>query len=130
MNHSSDEEIKSFFSNNCIDRSALLNNLKFGQRLHFDPVSQNWMVDSSVTNIVDELKYKAISERFRDMEFAVDEHGQPDGLKNRQEMVLTIASDIADSVSELAFEEAKHALEHDDLIDVKAMEMLKESRED
>ena len=63
------------------------------------------------------------------MEFAVDEEGRPDGIKNKQEMVLTIASDIADSISEMAFEEAKQALEKDDWVDAKAMEMLKEGNE-
>lgn len=130
MNHSNDEEVESFFSgDSIIDSAMLMNNLKFGQTLHFDPTNQNWVLVSNITNIVDELKYKAISKRFEDMEFALDEEGRPDGLKNHQEMVLTIAGDIADSINELVFEEAKHALEHDDLLNAQAMKMLKESKE-
>lgn len=129
MSRSNDEEIESFFNYN-IDPKAVQSALKFGQTLHFDPTSQNWVVESSLTNIVDELKYKAISKRFEDMEFALDEEGRPDGLKNYQEMVLTIASDIADSINELVFEEAKRELERGDLLNEQAMKMLKESKED
>lgn len=131
MSRSKKSNINSLFSGEkLMDYSALMNNLKFGQTLHFDPTNQNWVLVSNITNIVDELKYKAISKRFEDMEFALDEEGRPDGLKNHQEMVLTIAGDIADSINELVFEEAKHALEHDDLLNVQAMELLKESKED
>lgn len=119
-----------FDADRLINDAMLMNNLKFGQMLHFDPTSQNWVVESSLANIVDELKYKAISKRFENMEFALDEEGRPDGLKNRQEMVLTIAGDIADSINELVFEEAKKALEREDWLNRQAMGLLKESMED
>ena len=128
MSRSNDEDIKSFFNYN-IDPIAVKNSLKFGQVLYFDPTRQKWLVESSLSNIVDVLKNKATEERFGDIEFALDEKGRPDGIKNKQEIVLTIASDIADSISEMVFEEAKQTLEKDDWIDTKAMEMLKEGKE-
>ena len=128
MNHSNDEEIKSFFNYN-VDPKVIHNSLKFGQTLHFDPTSQEWVIYNSIDEIVDTLKYNAASNRFGDMEFALDEEGRPDGLKNKQEMVLTIAGDIADKMNDLIFEEAKKALEREDWLDQQAMEMLKESKE-
>lgn len=122
---------KSFFSEqNLIDSSTLLKNLKFGQSVHYDSIKQDWVVENSLEDIIMELKDKATEKRFDNMEFAVDEKGRPDGIKNKQEMILTIASDIAESISEIVFEEVKQILEQDDWIDTKAMEMLKESMED
>ena len=130
MNHSNDEEAKSFFSGErLIDNAMFMNNLKFGQTLHFDPTDQEWVIHNSIDEIVDTLKYNAASERFENMEFALDEEGRPDGLKNKQEMVLTIAGDIADKMNDLIFEEAKKVLEREDWLDRQAMEMLKESKE-
>ena len=113
-----------------INSAMLMNNLKFGQSVHYDSIKQEWVVETSIEDLVTELKDKATEKRFEDMEFALDEEGRPDGLKNKQEMVLTIASDIANSIGEMAFEEAKQILEQDDWVDTKAMEMLKESKED
>lgn len=97
--------------------------------MHYDPTRQKWLVESSMSNIIDVLKNEAIRKRFEDMEFALDEEGRPDGLKNYQEMVFTIAGDIADSINELAFEEAKRELERGDLLNEQAMKLLKESKE-
>ena len=136
MSHSNEEyiqniESKDFFTgNSLIDVAKLTNSLKFGQSVHYDSMKQEWVVESSLEDLVTELKDKAVENRFGNMEFALDEEGRPDGLKNKQEMVLTIASDIAESISEMAFEEAKKLLEKDGWVDTKAMEMLKESMED
>lgn len=131
MNHSNDEEAKSFFTGErLIDGAMLTNNLKFGQSVHYDSIKQDWVVEQSLEGLIDELKDKATEKRFENMEFAVDEKGRPDGIKNKQEMILTIASDIAESISEMVFEEVKQILEKDDWVDTKAMEMLKESMED
>ena len=136
MSHSNEEyiqniESKDFFTgNSLIDVAKLTNSLKFGQSVHYDSMKQEWVVESSLEDLVTELKDKAVENRFGNMEFALDEEGRPDGLKNKQEMVLTIASDIAESISEMAFEEAKQILEKDGWVDTKAMEMLKESMED
>ena len=131
MSRSKKSNSNSFFSGeSLIDGAMLTNSLKFGQSVHYDSIKQEWVVESSIEDLVDELKDKATEKRFENMEFALDEEGRPDGIKNKQEMVLTIASDIANSISELAFEEAKKVLEKDDWVDTKAMEMLKESMED
>lgn len=131
MNHSNDGEAKSFFKGqSIIDSAMLMNSLKFGQSVHYDSIKQDWIVEQSLEDLIDELKDKATEKRFENMEFAVDEKGRPDGIKNKQEMILTIASDIAESISEMVFEEAKQILEKDDWVDIKAMEMLKESMED
>ena len=131
MSHSNDEEAKSFFTGGgLIDGAMLTNSLKFGQSVHYDSIKQDWVVESSLEDLIDELKDKATEKRFENMEFAVDEKGRPDGIKNKQEMILTIASDIAESISEMVFEEVKQILEKDDWVDTKAMEMLKESMED
>lgn len=131
MNHSNEEEAKSFFTGGgLIDGAMLTNSLKFGQPVHYDSIKQDWVVDQSLEDLIDELKDKATEKRFENMEFAVDEKGRPDGIKNKQEMILTIASDIAESISEMVFEEVKQILEKDDWVDTKAMEMLKESMED
>lgn len=131
MSRSNEEEAKSLFNKKyVIDSMVPRSNLKFGQSVHYDSIKQEWVVESSLEDLVDKLKGKATEKRFGDMEFALDEEGRPDGIKNKQEMVLTIASDIANSISELAFEEAKQVLEKDDWVDTKAMEMLKESMED
>lgn len=136
MNHSNEEYIRKAIQGNCssvdglIDGSVLTSKLRLWQTVHFDSIKQEWVVESSLEDIVNELKNKATEKRFEDMEFALDEEGRPDGIKNKQEMVLTIANDIADSIGELAFEEAKQALEEYNWLDAKAMQMLKESMED
>lgn len=131
MNHSNEEEAKSFFTGGgLIDGAMLTDSLKFGQSVHYDSIKQDWVVEQSLEGLIDELKDKATEKRFENMEFAVDEKGRPDGIKNKQEMILTIASDIAESISEMVFEEVKQILEKDDWVDTKAMEMLKESMED
>lgn len=119
-----------FSGQSLLDTQALLSNLKFGQHVYFDSIRQEWVIDSSLGDLITKLEDEAVEKRFENMEFAFDEEGRPDGIKNKQEMVLTIASDIADSIGEMAFEEAKKLLEKDGWIDTKAMEMLKESKED
>ena len=123
---------KSFFGGEGLlpDSSVLLRNLKFGQSVHYDSTKQDWVVEQSLEDIIMDFRDRATEKRFENMEFAVDEKGRPDGIKNKQEMILTIASDIAESISEMVFEEVKQILEKDDWVDTKAMEMLKESMED
>ena len=72
--------------------------------------------------------YEMINEKttnhFGDMEFALDEHGKPDGLKNEQEIVLTIASEISEEVAEEVFNNLKDFLLKNDHINELAMELL------
>ncbi len=67
---------------------------------------------------------------FGDMEFALDEHGKPDGLKNEQEIVLTIASEVSEEVAEEVFNNLKDFLLKNDHINELAMQLLEESKEE
>ena len=44
---------------------------------------------------VDEMINEKTTNHFGDMEFALDEHGKQDGLKNEQEIVLTLSSVVS-----------------------------------
>lgn len=66
---------------------------------------------------------------FGDMEFALDEHGKPDGLKNEQEIVLTVASEVSEEVAEEVFNNLKDFLLKNDHINELAMQLLEESKE-
>ena len=73
---------------------------------------------------VDEMINEKTTNHFGDMEFALDEHGKPDGLKNEQEIVLTIASEISEEVAEEVFNNLKDFLLKNDHINELAMELL------
>ena len=79
---------------------------------------------------VAEMINKKTTNHFGDMEFALDEHGKPDGLKNEQEIVLTIASEVSEEVAEEVFNNLKDFLLKNDHINELAMELLKESKEE
>lgn len=67
---------------------------------------------------------------FGDMEFALDEHGKPDGLKNEQEIVLTVSSEVSEEVAEEVFKNLKDFLLKNDHINELAMQLLEESKEE
>lgn len=73
---------------------------------------------------VAEMINEKTTNHFGDMEFALDEHGKPDGLKNEQEIVLTIASEISEEVAEEVFNNLKDFLLKNDHINELAMELL------
>ena len=73
---------------------------------------------------IDEMIKEKTTNHFGDMEFALDEHGKPDGLKNEQEIVLTIASEISEEVAEEVFNNLKDFLLKNDHINELAMELL------
>ena len=73
---------------------------------------------------IDEMINEKTTNHFGDMEFALDEHGKPDGLKNEQEIVLTIASEISEEVAEEVFNNLKDFLLKHDHINELAMELL------
>ena len=79
---------------------------------------------------IDEMINEKTTNHFGDMEFALDEHGKPDGLKNEQEIVLTIASEISEEVAEEVFNNLKDFLLKNDHINELAMELLEESKEE
>lgn len=78
---------------------------------------------------VAEMINEKTTNHFGDMEFALDEHGKPDGLKNEQEIVLTIASEVSEEVAEEVFNNIKDFLLKNDHINELAMELLEESKE-
>lgn len=73
---------------------------------------------------VAEMINKKTTNHFGDMEFALDEHGKPDGLKNEQEIVLTVASEVSEEVAEEVFNNLKDFLLKNDHINELAMELL------
>ena len=73
---------------------------------------------------IDEMINEKTTNHFGDMEFALDEHGKPDGLKNEQEIVLTIASEVSEEVAEEVFNNLKDFLLKNDHINELAMELL------
>ena len=79
---------------------------------------------------VDQMINEKTTNHFGDMEFALDEHGKPDGLKNEQEIVLTIASEVSEEVAEEVFDNLKDFLLKNDHINELAMELLEESEEE
>ena len=84
---------------------------------------------------IDEMINEKTTNHFGDMEFALDEHGKPDGLKNEQEIVLTIASEISEEVAEEVFNNLKDfLLKHDHINDLAMelleVELLEESKEE
>ena len=82
----------------------------------------------NISDVAEMINEKATN-HFGDMEFALDEHGKPDGLKNEQEIVLTIASEISEEVVEEVFNNLKDFLLKNDHINELAMELLEESKE-
>lgn len=79
---------------------------------------------------VAEMINEKTTNHFGDMEFALDEHGKPDGLKNEQEIVLTIASEVSEEVAEEVFNNLKDFLLKNDHINELAMQLLEESKEE
>lgn len=79
---------------------------------------------------VAEMINEKTTNHFGDMEFALDEHGKPDGLKNEQEIVLTVASEVSEEVAEEVFNNLKDFLLKNDHINELAMELLEESEEE
>ena len=73
---------------------------------------------------VEEMINEKTTNHFGDMEFALDEHGKPDGLKNEQEIVLTVASEVSEEVAEEVFNNLKDFLLKNDHINELAMELL------
>lgn len=77
----------------------------------------------NISDIAEMINEKTTN-HFGDMEFALDEHGKPDGLKNEQEIVLTIASEVSEEVAEEVFNNLKDFLLKNDHINELAMELL------
>ena len=116
------KDSKSFFTGSCkIDHNYLINNLHLMDYMRIEDDDSVFVGDGFIRN--------AIENRFENFEYALDEKGNPDGLKNHQEMALTIADDVANKLSEIAYEKALKKLEEDDYLNVYANQLLEDYKE-
>ena len=89
MSLSSEIQInESFNENSTSDTEELINSLY----ARYMPTMLKLL--PNISDVAEMINEKTTN-HFGDMEFALDEHGKPDGLKNEQEIVLTIASEIS-----------------------------------
>ena len=124
MSLSSEIQInESFNENSTSDTEELINSL-------YDRYLPTMLKILPNISDVAEMINEKTTNHFGDMEFALDEHGKPDGLKNEQEIVLTIASEISEEVAEEVFNNLKDFLLKNDHINELAMELLEESKEE
>ena len=87
----------------------------------------DWDVED-IRRMVQSRIESAIANRLDVMEFAEDENGNPDGVKNYQEMLITIASDIANDISELVFGIAEKEL--DEELNLRVTKMITEGHKE
>ena len=124
MSPSSEIQInESFNENSTSDTEELINSLY----ARYMPTMLKLL--PNISDVAEMINEKTTN-HFGDMEFALDEHGKPDGLKNEQEIVLTIASEISEEVAEEVFNNLKDFLLKNDHINELAMELLEESEEE
>ena len=124
MSLSSEIQInESFNENSTSDTEELINSLY----ARYMPTMLKLL--PNISDVAEMINEKTTN-HFGDMEFALDEHGKPDGLKNEQEIVLTIASEISEEVAEEVFNNLKDFLLKNDHINELAMELLEESEEE
>ena len=124
MSPSSEIQInESFNENSTSDTEELINSLY----AKYMPTMLKLL--PNISDVAEMINEKTTN-HFGDMEFALDEHGKPDGLKNEQEIVLTIASEISEEVAEEVFNNLKDFLLKNDHINELAMELLEESEEE
>ena len=108
---------ESFNENSTSDTEELINSLY----ARYMPTMLKLL--PNISDVAEMINEKTTN-HFGDMEFALDEHGKPDGLKNEQEIVLTIASEISEEVAEEVFNNLKDFLLKNDHINELAMELL------
>lgn len=114
----------SFFSGRQLfDTQSLINNMYYGDQ------PNTFKILPRLADIMKSINEKTTN-HFGDMEFALNEYGEPDGLKNEQEIVLTVASEVSEEVAEEVFKNIKNLLLDSDHINELAMQLLKESKED
>lgn len=128
MSHSNEEYIQkvghgSFFSGRQLfDTQSLINNM------YYDGQLDTFKLLPKLTDIMKSINEKTAN-HFGDMDFALNEYGEPDGLKNEQEIVLTVASEVSEEVAEEVFNNIKKLLLDSDHINELAMQLLKENKE-
>ena len=96
MSHFKRMETKEVAKHFVNDRELRIDDTDFAQRVIFSATPVGLRPLQLTTTVVTDY----IKDRFEDMEFGVDEEGNPDGLSNYMEMFYTIARDIADDAIE------------------------------
>lgn len=124
MSHFSEIQInESFNEHHICDKEELINSLYS----RYMPTMNKLL--PKISDVAEMINEKTTN-HFGDMEFALDEHGKPDGLKNEQEIMLIIASEVSEEVAEEVFNNIKDFLLKNDHINELAMELLEESKEE
>lgn len=122
-----------FLKNNTADNSHYWckthNTQELVNRIYCEYMPTMFGLLPKLSDVAEMIKEKTTN-HFGDMEFALDEHGKPDGLKNEQEIVLTIASEVSEEVAEEVFNNLKDFLLKNDHINELAMKLLEESEEE
>ena len=125
----SDIEFNNILKKNTVDNSSYWNAGELINSLYSRYMPTMRKLLPNISDVAEMINEKTTN-HFGDMEFALDEHGKPDGLKNEQEIVLTIASEVSEEVAEEVFNNLKDFLLKNDHINELAMELLEESKEE
>lgn len=114
---------------NTVDKSSYWNAEELINSLYSRYMPTMLKLLPKISDLAEMINEKTTN-HFGDMEFALDEHGKPDGLKNEQEIVLTVASEVSEEVAEEVFNNLKDFLLKNDHINELAMQLLEESKEE
>ena len=125
----SDIEFNNTLKKNTVDNSSYWNEEELINSLYSRYMPTIRKLLPTISDVASMINEKTTN-HFGDMEFALDEHGKPDGLKNEQEIVLTVASEVSEEVAEEVFNNLKDFLLKNDYINELAMQLLEESKEE
>ena len=125
----SDIEFNNILRKNTVDNSSYWNAEELMNSIYSRYIPTMRKLLPTISDVVSMINDKTTN-HFGDMEFALDEHGKPDGLKNEQEIVLTVASEVSEEVAEEVFNNLKDFLLKNDHINELAMQLLEESKEE
>lgn len=114
---------RSFFSG-----SSPISFGSLSESLMFDNIF-SWQIFPSTARVSEKIREKT-ADHLGDIEFALNEQGDPDGIKNRQEIILTVANEVAEEMMDETCKNLEKFLANNDHVDEVAMELLKESKED
>lgn len=125
----SDIEFNNILKKNTVDNSSYWNEEELINSLYSRYMPTIRKLLPTISDVASMINEKTTN-HFGDMEFALDEHGKPDGLKNEQEIVLTVASEVSEEVAEEVFNNLKDFLLKNDYINELATQLLEESKEE
>lgn len=128
MSHSNRKYDQKVEYGSCFSTQQLLNVQSIINNMYYDGKFNTFTILPKLSDIMKSINEKTTN-HFGDMEFALNEYGEPDGLKNEQEIVLTVASEVSEEVAEEVFNNIKDLLFKNDHINELAMQLLKESKE-